>query len=451
MEKKYPVQIRIAALALAAITIIAGFGACKPIRGFVDVVDIITQDLPSTDDTFTSLLEINRAMSEAMARGETELTFNATGVDEEELKNIGVNLSTFWGKPVRYSINNEFKDLEGIVPDKAVDVKNITNSFELSNNFYVYDFLVNGMPIPEDKPYASRIADALPAIAAEIFTDPGATDYVKALAVHDWLVSRIDYDETTPEHSDENGSYGAIVLKRTMCLGYAEGFELLLRCYTDLEVVQIVGYALNFNNDRVFHETDADEDENGADANAETADAAGENENAEDADAADADAADAGEEAIEPEVAWGGHAWNAVKLDGSWYQVDATFNDPMGNPTHNISHFYFGQTDEVMSRNHQWEPDYFPVSDTQNFLYFRKSGLFAEDWEGFQTILTDMLTEEPVANLEIAVSGESIDENNIQFLYKLRQDLEEIWWNEQVWEDIHVNSIELIYAISSPE
>jgi len=442
MEKKNPIHTRIAALALTAVIVIAGLGACKPIREFVDVVDIIKQDLPSTDDTFTSLLEINRAMSEAMARGETELTFNATGVDEEELKNIGVNLSTFWGKPVRYSINNEFKDLEGIVPDKAVDVKNITNSFELSNNFYVYDFLVNDMPIPEDKPYATRIADALPAIAEEIFADPGASDYEKALAAHDWLVSRIDYDETTPEHGDENGSYGAIVLKRTMCLGYAEGFELLLRCYTDLEVLQIVGYALNFNNDRIFHDTDAE----AADAGAEAADAADENESAE---GEDAEAAMAEED--DPEAAWGGHAWNAVKIDGSWYQVDATFNDPMGNPTNNLSHFYFGQTDEVMSRNHQWEPEYFPVSDKENFLYFRKSGLFAEDWESFQAILTDLLAEEPVSRLEIAVEGESIDENNIQFLYKIRNDLDEIWWNEQVWEDIRVNSLELIYSTFSPE
>lgn len=28
---------------------------------------------------------------------------------------------------------------------------------------------------------------------------------------------------------------------------------------------------------------------------------------------------------------WGGHAWNKIKLDGEWYHVDVTWEDPIMN------------------------------------------------------------------------------------------------------------------------
>ena|GEM_PF-2556585 len=430
------IKNKLAVILLIVAIAAAGLGSCSKIQ---DVTEVITQDLPTADNTLTSLLDISHAMQDAMSQGETELTFNATGVSEDELKNIGNNLSTFWGKPVRYTINNEFDDIDGIVPGSAVNVQNITNSFELSNNYYVYDYIRNGTPIPDDKPNAKEIANALPGIAAGIFTDPGASDYEKTLAAHDWIVANIDYDDTIPGIGEENSSYGAIVHKRTMCQGYAEALELLLRCYTDIETEQIVGEALNYTNEDLSSDST---DEPGAEV-ATGADSSGVDSSGADGSGTDG-SGDAG--AVQPSGDWGGHAWNAVKLDGAWYQIDPTFNDPKDNPSGQISHFYFGQTDEVMSKNHRWADGYFPVSDTQNFLYFRQSGLFADDWDGFQTILTGLLQESPVPSLEIAVQGASIDESNIQFIYKVRKDLEMIRWSEQVWNDIHVEAIELYYS-----
>ena len=49
-----------------------------------------------------------------------------------------------------------------------------------------------------------------------------------------------------------------------------------------------------------------------------------------------------------------GHTWNAVKLDGEWYQIDCTWDDDSvnkyyyGEPTH----LYFGLTDELMALAH---------------------------------------------------------------------------------------------------
>jgi len=394
---------RIVIFALSAIIAAAGFGACGPIKNLVEVVDMMTQDLPTASDTLTTLVEVSRAMEDAMKRGETEITFNATGISEDEIRGIGLNMSTFWGAPVRYSINNEFKGIEGIIPGKAVDVKNVTSVFELSNNFFVYDYIKNNNPIPLERSRAKEIADILPSIAAEIFSDPGATDYENALAAHDWLVAKIEYDENSPGLSEKNGSYGAFVLKETMCVGYSEALELLLRCYTETEAIQIVGEASNPNRLNAAGDTDGQGND------------------------------------------WGGHAWNAVKIDGNWYHIDVTFNDPIGDTSDQISHFYFGQNDEVMSKNHRWDADYFPAANAENFLYFRQSGKFMEDWDSFVAAFTGILAEQQVGYIEMAIKGATINEKNIQFAYKVRRNLDEIWWRSQSWEDVNIVTIELLY------
>lgn len=48
-----------------------------------------------------------------------------------------------------------------------------------------------------------------------------------------------------------------------------------------------------------------------------------------------------------------GHTWNAMKLDGEWYQVDCTWDDSSGNwYNFDQTHLYFGLTDELMAIAH---------------------------------------------------------------------------------------------------
>ena len=44
------------------------------------------------------------------------------------------------------------------------------------------------------------------------------------------------------------------------------------------------------------------------------------------------------------------HMWSAVKMDGKWYQVDVTWDDPGYASADN--HIYFGLTDELMTLVH---------------------------------------------------------------------------------------------------
>lgn len=48
-----------------------------------------------------------------------------------------------------------------------------------------------------------------------------------------------------------------------------------------------------------------------------------------------------------------GHTWNAMKLDGKWYQVDCTWDDTKDNYYNfDQTHLYFGLTDELMALAH---------------------------------------------------------------------------------------------------
>lgn len=57
----------------------------------------------------------------------------------------------------------------------------------------------------------------------------------------------------------------------------------------------------------------------------------------------------------------GGHSWNKVKLDGEWYNVDVTWDDPVpdgGSNPDNISYAYFLITDKAISVDHTTEREY---------------------------------------------------------------------------------------------
>ena len=94
----------------------------------------------------------------------------------------------------------------------------------------------------------------------------------------------------------------------------------------------------------------------------------------------------AGIENAETRDTYDGHTWNAMKLDGEWYQVDCTWNDSKDN-WYNFDqrHLYFGLTDELMAVAH---PGYSNIYTTEGYNtrstslknnYFVKSGE-AQKW-----------------------------------------------------------------------
>ena len=127
----------------------------------------------------------------------------------------------------------------------------------------------------------------------ECIISSSMNDFQKALEIHDWLIFNVDYDHSYSNYSAKN----AFVDRRCVCQGYAEAFELLAEA-AGLDATFVSGVATN------------------SDGQTES------------------------------------HAWNQVKINGAWYNVDATWDDP----THTGKDF----NDHSGNRY-----DYFLVSKTQ--------------------------------------------------------------------------------------
>lgn len=156
------------------------------------------------------------------------------------------------------------------------------------------------------------ILEALEGIPA--LTDETLTDYERELALHDWMIAWAEYDPGALSNNprgepmpDNDNPYGFLTGRKGICLGYTYTFQLLM----DLSGIECL----------TVHGT----------AHAGTAD----------------------------------HAWNLVKLDGEWYAVDTTWDDPVSSFPVAVStaHFYFNVTDSVLRQNdHQWDEESVPAA-----------------------------------------------------------------------------------------
>ncbi|WP_100403609.1 transglutaminase domain-containing protein [Bacillus sp. FJAT-42315] len=54
------------------------------------------------------------------------------------------------------------------------------------------------------------------------------------------------------------------------------------------------------------------------------------------------------------------HAWNKVKINGAWYNVDATWNDPVPNQKGYIGDGYFLISDRQLAKDHSWDDSKLP-------------------------------------------------------------------------------------------
>ena len=156
---------------------------------------------------------------------------------------------------------------------------------------------------------------------AEHITD-GMTDFEKELALHDALVRLGDYDETVYDRgtglSDHTNPYGLLVEGYGICLAYATSFQLLMDL-ADVECITVVGASSSSTSD---------------------------------------------------------HAWNMVRLEGEWYCVDPTWDDPIGgesvspNQWDMVHHQYFNVTSDYMRQtDHQWDYDNVPEADAVRFCW----------------------------------------------------------------------------------
>ena len=108
----------------------------------------------------------------------------------------------------------------------------------------------------------------------------------------------------------------------------------------------------------------------------------------------------AGIENTETRDTYDGHTWNAMKLDGEWYQVDCTWDDTKDNwYNFDSTHLYFGLTDELMAlanpghNNIYTASDYSTRSTSLKDNYFVKSGDAATWAESYKNRIQENLDD----------------------------------------------------------
>lgn len=120
---------------------------------------------------------------------------------------------------------------------------------------------------------AERAINMLENKRREILNNAIGTDYEKVKYVHDWIIENIEY-ETTISKDNIHNIYGALIDGEVVCGGYAKAFKYIL---DGLNIPCIIVQGVATNSDGISEN----------------------------------------------------HAWNYVKLNGSWYAIDTTWDDPI--------------------------------------------------------------------------------------------------------------------------
>ena len=158
--------------------------------------------------------------------------------------------------------------------------------------FYLMDKPANVMylristNIQVSDPNYPNVRSIVQSAVAQCNNATDGSDYQKALWLHDWLLTQLEYDNTLKWSSAES----ALTRGLGTCQAYESAYSMLLST--------------------------------------------------------------AGIENTETRDTYDGHTWNAMKLDGEWYQVDCTWDDSNNRYNFDQRHLYFGLTDELMAIAH---------------------------------------------------------------------------------------------------
>ena len=154
------------------------------------------------------------------------------------------------------------------------------------------------------------------------------TEYEKIKYIFKYLVDTVDYDQNA---LDNQNIYSSLVGKKSVCAGYSRAAQYLLK-QMGIECIYVVGTVKE----------------------------------------------------------QGAHAWNIVKCNDKYYQMDVTFGDPIFQenetgetlPHDLVNYEYLCCTDEEIFTDHQ-QDDFvpYPVCDSNDLEYYRINGLYYETFD----------------------------------------------------------------------
>ena len=190
-----------------------------------------------------------------------------------------------------------------------LDVNKMYLNIETNTRFFRTTYNVYISPVKEgtylSKDFSSKeevesAQKQIEKVKNDIINSVQGSDYDKILKIHDYLVDNIDYDSSYEAVGSYN-IYGALVGKKCVCEGYAKSLKYLANALgIKCEIMQGTGTASS-------GQTEA-------------------------------------------------HAWNCIEIDGKWYLIDATWDDPIivgsGYKINTFKYRYFLKGTNTFDKDH---------------------------------------------------------------------------------------------------
>ncbi len=189
------------------------------------------------------------------------------------------------------------------------------------------------------------------------------TDYEKVLFVHDYLVEHTEYDTAgarSDKHDLWNTAYGCLIRGNAVCQGYAEAFQMIM---------EKLGIPCGVCSGVAKYES---------------------------------------------------HAWNYVCIDGVYYWIDVTWDDPVreGGELKGTSHIYFLLDDEMMFRTRTLDEDniFVPQCNSIQNNYYVRNGNYLTEYS-FDEINRRMSENMDTGSIELMYSDRASFQTAVQKLF----------------------------------
>lgn len=83
-----------------------------------------------------------------------------------------------------------------------------------------------------------------------------------------------------------------------------------------------------------------------------------------------------------------GHMWNIVNIDGDYYHVDVTSDDPYPDDKNRKRYNFFNVTDETLSATHTWNKEDYPSCTSELYNYQTYNGYVVKSYDDLENLLT---------------------------------------------------------------
>lgn len=251
----------------------------------------------------------------------TNIPYNRilTAFSQDDLEDVLKKALLYCEEDV-YIICGEGLDVEGTISDITGSEFIIAMGYNGYNSHYINSTLTGNQIYKLNFKY-SMVANELVSYkqqtenkAVEILCNNVAKsmpNYLKELIIHDYIVDNYQYSTNITDIS--HTPYSLLVNGDGVCSAYAQSMDILLNM-VDIDTLYVTGTATNSSGTE-------------------------------------------------------NHAWNIVNIDGEYYNVDATWDDPVGYSLLSLDekYKYFNVTDAELAADHSWDRSEYPSCSSNTY------------------------------------------------------------------------------------